>query len=86
MISNSFIFLEKISTKKEQNIWKQNIHSWNSFIKKEKIKGISKEKKHQYNRILQQAQQHLDKDNLSFHKKKCGDSTIITKKMHVILT
>ena len=66
MISNSFIFLEKISTKKEQNIWKQNIHSWNSFIKKEKIKGISKEKKHQYNRILQQAQQHLDKDNLSF--------------------
>jgi uncharacterized protein len=66
MIHNSFIFLEKISTKKEQNIWKQNIHSWNSFIKKDKIKGISKEKKYQYNRILQQAQTHLNNNNLPF--------------------
>lgn len=59
MINNSFIFLEKISKKKEQNIWNQKITNWNQFIEKDKIKGISNERKLYYNRKLQQAQKNI---------------------------
>jgi len=66
MIKNSFILLEKVSTKKEKNIWQQGIKDWQSFLKKEKVRGISKEKKFYYNRKLQEAQQELFNDNLSY--------------------
>ena len=49
MIKNSFIFLEKVSKRKEQSIWKQGIKTWQEFLKTDSIKGISQQKKHYLN-------------------------------------
>jgi len=59
MIRNSFIFLEKVGKKKEQSIWRQGIKDWQDFLKAEKIKGISQQKKYYYNRKIQESQQAL---------------------------
>lgn len=59
MISNTFLFLEGINKKLEQNIWKQGIFNWNSFLNKNKIKGVSKKRKSYYDRKLIQAQKAL---------------------------
>jgi uncharacterized protein len=66
MIKKSFIFLEKISNKKEQNIWREGVIYWSDFLKKETIKGIAKEKKNYYNRRIKEAQQALLKNDSSF--------------------
>ena len=66
MIRNSFIFLEKISTKTEQNLWKQKILNWNTFLKTKTIKGISSLRKHHYNRKIKEAQAELLKENSSY--------------------
>jgi hypothetical protein len=52
MIRNSFVFLEKVSKKKEQNIWQQGIKNWQDFLKTEKIKGISVKSKFYYDRRI----------------------------------
>jgi hypothetical protein len=59
MIQKSFIFLEKIGKKLENNIWQQGITSWDSFTNTKKIKGISKKRKYYYNNQLRKAQSAL---------------------------
>lgn len=59
MIRNSFIFLEKISNKKENKIWNSGVKNWHDFLKKERIEGIPKEKKEYYNRRMKEAQKFL---------------------------
>lgn len=66
MIQNSFIFLPKISIKKEQSIWKQGITNWNKFLTANKIKGISDKSKLIYNELIKQAKQALLEEDLSF--------------------
>ncbi|MBU0457440.1 MAG: ribonuclease H-like domain-containing protein [Nanoarchaeota archaeon] len=70
MIKNSFIFLEKISNKKERNIWKQGIKDWHDFLNVENVKGISKEKKYYYDRKIKEAQNALLKEELSYFIRK----------------
>ncbi|MBI2112874.1 ribonuclease H-like domain-containing protein [Candidatus Woesearchaeota archaeon] len=72
MIRHSFIFLEKISRKKEENIWKQGIYDWDHFLKKRsnEINGISSEKKHYYDRKIKEAQQALLNNDSSYFIKK----------------
>jgi len=65
MIRNSFIFLEKVQKRKELSIWNQGITNWNLFLKND-IKGISKNSKEQYNRIIKEAQQALKEENPHF--------------------
>ncbi|MEA3430744.1 MAG: ribonuclease H-like domain-containing protein [Nanoarchaeota archaeon] len=65
MIRNSFIFLDKVHKKTEQNILKQGIKDWHCFIKTEKIKGISNKRKHFFNRKIMEAQKALY--NLNSH-------------------
>ncbi|MDB4303471.1 ribonuclease H-like domain-containing protein [Desulfosarcina sp.] len=65
MIRKSFIFLPGISKKTEENIWKQGITSWDSFIKSD-IKGISKKRKHLYNTQLLYARSNLYSFNSSY--------------------
>jgi uncharacterized protein YprB with RNaseH-like and TPR domain len=55
MITNSFIFLDKISYKKEKAIWNQGIKDWQDFINTKKIKGISNKSKSYYKRKIIQA-------------------------------
>ncbi|MBD3204631.1 hypothetical protein GF327_10150 [Candidatus Woesearchaeota archaeon] len=66
MIKNSFIFLEKIGNKKEENIIKQGICDWNDFLKKEKIRGISKKSKSFYNRKIIEAGRVLFNNDSSY--------------------
>ena len=66
MIKNSFIFLEKIKRKGEENIWKQGIKDWQDFLKQKEIKGISTVRKHYYDRKIQEAQQELLGNNSTY--------------------
>lgn len=59
MITNSFIFLERIGSKAEQNIWKDNIHDWDGFLKAKNIKGLSMQRKLYYDRRIMQARKAL---------------------------
>lgn len=58
-IRNSFIFLEKIGRKKEQQLWQQGITGWQAFLQIPRIKGISPRAKAYYGRRIQEAQQAL---------------------------
>ena len=66
MIRNSFIFLERLGHRSEQNIWSQGILDWNSFISTDKIKGFSPKRKYFYNNILKKAKTHLFNYDSSF--------------------
>jgi len=59
MIRNSYIFLPKVSKKKELQIWKQGINDWDSFLAKEDIKGISEKSKLKYNNMIREAKREL---------------------------
>lgn len=66
MIRKSFIFLEKVSSKKEKSIWKQGVKDWADFLKCKEIKGIAIEKKSYYDRQIKEAQQALMEDNSAY--------------------
>jgi len=76
MIRNSFIFLEKIGRKKEENLWKQEIKDWQSFLQAENIKGIYFSAKKFYDRRIKEAQQALLAEESSFF------TSILPKKEH----
>ena len=59
MIRGSFIFLDGVEHKTEENIWNQGIRSWDSFLSKERIKGMSKLRKGYYDRQLLKAREAL---------------------------
>ena len=59
MITSTFIFLERIGYKLEQNIWKNGIPNWDSFLKRNNIKGLSRHRKLYYNRKILNARKAL---------------------------
>ena len=59
MITNSFIFLERIGNKLEQNIWKNGIGNWDDFLKKKNINGLSRHRKSYYDRKILNAKKAL---------------------------
>ena len=59
MITNSFIFLERIGSKLEQNIWKSGVYDWENFLKRKKIKNLSKHRKLYYDRKILNARKAL---------------------------
>lgn len=52
MIKNTFLFLERIGGKLEQNIWNEGISDWDSFLKRNSIKGMPRRRKLYYDRKL----------------------------------
>ncbi len=66
MIRKSFIFLERIGKKGENNIWNSGVRDWNEFILVERIKGISARNKEYYNRKIKEAQQALVNEDSSY--------------------
>lgn len=66
MLRNSFTFLSRISKKLEMKIWGQGIKDWDSFIKADKIKGISNKKKFFYDDLLVKAKNSLINNDSSF--------------------
>ncbi len=63
MIRNSFIFLEKIGRKGEENLWKQGIADWHAFLNAARIRGISPSRRHYYRRKIEEAQKALHDEN-----------------------
>ena len=59
MITNTFIFLERIGNNLEKNIWKNGIYDWDSFLKRSKIKGLSRHRKLYYDRKILNARKAL---------------------------
>ncbi|MFH1174855.1 MAG: ribonuclease H-like domain-containing protein [archaeon] len=55
MLRSSFIILDGIGKKAEQNIWQQEIQHWPDFLSRAAIRGIGKERKTYYDRMLLQA-------------------------------
>ena len=70
MIQNTFLFLERVKRGLEENLWKQGINDWDSFINAEKIGGISKKRKIYYDRKILEARKALYSQDSSYFKKK----------------
>jgi uncharacterized protein len=66
VITNSFIFLEKISSSKERKLWQQGIKSWDQFLKADNIKGITDPAKKYYDTKLKEASCELYDGNSSY--------------------
>ncbi len=59
MITNSFIFLERIGNRLEQKIWKNGVYDWDSFLKRSNVKGLSRHRKLYYDRKILNARKAL---------------------------
>ncbi|MBI2558151.1 ribonuclease H-like domain-containing protein [Candidatus Woesearchaeota archaeon] len=45
MITNTFIFLERVGKRLEQNIWRNGIPNWDSFLKSKNVNGLARHRK-----------------------------------------
>ncbi len=59
MITSTFIFLERIGDRIEQNIWKSGIYNWDNFLAIKNIKGIARHRKLYYDRKILNARKAL---------------------------
>ena len=59
MITNSFIFLERVGDKLEKNIWKNGVHDWDNFLKRNNIRGLSRYRKLYYDKKIMNARKAL---------------------------
>ncbi|MBW2971345.1 ribonuclease H-like domain-containing protein [Candidatus Woesearchaeota archaeon] len=66
MIRRTFLFLDRISNRTEQNIWDQGIDDWEDFIKAKKVKGIGTKVKPHHNRKLMDARKQLYSFNSAY--------------------
>ena len=66
MITQSFIFLERVGEKLEQSIWNNGIHDWDGFLKKDNIRGLSKSRKLYYDRKIIDARKALFNSDSSY--------------------
>lgn len=70
MITNSFMFLEKITAARERKLWRQGILNWDDFLKAKRIKGISAAAKIYYDRKIIEARRQLHEGNSSHFAEK----------------
>lgn len=68
MIQNSFIFLERVKRGLEENLWKQGVNSWDSFLSRNKIHGLSLARKKYYDRKITEARKQLYSFNSAYFK------------------
>lgn len=66
MIRNSFIFLPKISNRKEALLWKSGIKTWDDFLNAKRVPGIAGYKKAYFDRQLLKARANLYATNSVF--------------------
>lgn len=66
MISQSFIFLDRVSQNTEKKIWDQDIHTWDDFTSANSVFGFSKCRKAYYNLKLEKAKKNLKAENMDF--------------------
>lgn len=61
MAEQSFIFLDGVSHKTEERWWSQGVRTWEQFLSRTDIKGLSPERKLFFDRQLQRAQEYLQR-------------------------
>lgn len=66
MIRSTFLFLDKIGKKTEQNLWEQGIKNWDIFLNTNKIYGISEHKKKYYDHRILNARKNLYNSNSAY--------------------
>ncbi len=66
VIRRSFVILDRVSRKTEQNIWAQGIPDWTGFLKAEQVRGIARKRKPFLERQLREAERALKDDNSVF--------------------
>ena len=66
MITNSFIFLDRVGDKIERKIWTNKIYDWENFLKAKSIVGLSKHRKLYYDRKILEARKELFNFNSSY--------------------
>jgi uncharacterized protein YprB with RNaseH-like and TPR domain len=59
MIAKTFLFLDGIGQVMEKMLWQQGIADWHQFIERKSIIGISKERKHYYDKVIKDARKEL---------------------------
>jgi len=69
MITNSFIFLERVGSQLEKNLWKQGINDWDSFLRRQSIKGLSFARKKYFERKILEARRELYRFNSNYFAK-----------------
>src|SRR3989344_2454593 len=69
MIQNTFLFLEMVKRGLEENLWKQGIRDWDSFLNKERINGISGKRKLYYDGKILEARKALYSQDSCYFKK-----------------
>ncbi|MBD3313373.1 hypothetical protein GF345_02940 [Candidatus Woesearchaeota archaeon] len=68
MIRESFVFLDRIGLKTENNIWKQGIEDWEMFISAKKIRGIGLRKGF-FDRQIRNMRKELYNSSMGFLKR-----------------
>ena len=69
MIQNTFLFLEKVKSGIENNLYSQGIYDWDAFLKSKKVSGISRIRKLYYDRKIMEARKALFNFDSSYFKK-----------------
>ncbi len=68
MLTNSFIILERVGYKTEENIWKQDISTWDDFLGARRIHGISKETKKRHDESIRRARYNLEEGESGYFR------------------
>lgn len=55
MLENSFIFLDKVGTAREQSLWREGVMTWSEFMNRDRVRGMSLEAKASADRALSEA-------------------------------
>lgn len=66
MITNSFIFLERIGNKLEKKIWGNGISDWDDFLNRKQIRGLARHRKLYYDRKILSARKALYNSDSSY--------------------
>ena len=69
MLRESFVLLPNVRRRTELKFWQQGVGSWDSFLSKEKVKGVSNARKTHFDWCLQNAKHHLRDNNAEFFAK-----------------
>jgi len=65
MITQSFVFLEGVTPKREQRIWQQGVNDWNDFLQFP-FKGLAAKRKIKHELQIKQAERALHQDKFDF--------------------
>jgi len=68
VIQNSFIFLEGVKRGIESSLWQQGIDSWDAFLAKGRIKGLSAQRKSYFDRRIMEARKALYNSDSGYFK------------------